>query len=116
MRRRIDCNHGWEFTPRWSRAFARFEAAEDVKITVQGVFDCVFEDADGKLVVADYKTDYMSREDRTDPGAWVAKLRERHALQLRYYREAATLLFGREPDEVLIYALALGDTVDMKDA
>ena len=30
MRRRIDCNHGWEFTPRWSRAFARFEAVEDL--------------------------------------------------------------------------------------
>ena len=103
-----------KFTSDPERA-AKF-AAEDVKITVQGVFDCVFEDADGKLVVADYKTDYMSREDRADPGAWVAKLRERHALQLRYYREAATLLFGREPDEVLIYALALGDTVDMKDA
>ncbi|MBR6291157.1 MAG: PD-(D/E)XK nuclease family protein, partial [Clostridia bacterium] len=103
-----------KFTSDPERA-AKF-AAEGVKITVQGVFDCVFEDADGKLVVADYKTDYMSREDRADPGAWVAKLRERHALQLRYYREAATLLFGREPDEVLIYALALGDTVDMKDA
>ncbi len=31
MRQRIDCNYGWEFTPRWSRAFARFEAAEDVQ-------------------------------------------------------------------------------------
>ena len=91
-------------------------AGEGVKITVQGVFDCVFEDAEGKLVVADYKTDYMSREDRADPAAWIAKLRERHALQLRYYREAATLLFGRDPDEVLIYSLPLGDTVDMKNA
>ncbi len=89
---------------------------KNVKITVQGVFDCVFEDADGKLAVADYKTDYMSDADRRDPAKWIAELKERHALQLRYYREAAALLFGRDPDEVLIYALALGDTVDMKNA
>ena len=25
MRQRIDCNFDWEFTPEWSRAFARFE-------------------------------------------------------------------------------------------
>ncbi len=89
---------------------------EDVKLTVQGVFDCVFEDADGRLVVADYKTDFMSDDDRRDPEKWIAELKKRHALQLRYYREAAALIFGRDPDEVLIYALAPGITADMKNA
>ena len=32
MRQRIDCNFGWEFTPRWSRAFARFERAEETQV------------------------------------------------------------------------------------
>ena len=89
---------------------------EGVKLTVQGVFDCVFEDADGRLVVADYKTDFMSDDDRRDPEKWIAELKKRHALQLRYYREAAALIFGRDPDEVLIYALAPGITADMKNA
>ena len=29
MRQRISCNYDWEFTPRWSDAFARGKAAED---------------------------------------------------------------------------------------
>ena len=41
------------------------------------------------------------------------KLRTRHALQLSYYAAACRDIFGRLPDRVLIYSLALGDTVDL---
>ena len=31
MRQRIDCNFGWEFTPNWTKAFARFEDVPDAQ-------------------------------------------------------------------------------------
>ena len=80
-------------------------------ITVQGVFDCVFEDADGRLVLLDYKTDYMSYEERQTPELGRRKLKERYHLQLKYYREAVLRLFGRYPDETYIYSLALGEAI-----
>ena len=84
-------------------------------ITVQGVFDCVFREADGKLVLIDYKTDAMTDRDRSHTDEFRNKLIERHRLQLAYYKEAAGMLFGRVPDEVLIWSLSLGDTVDLTD-
>lgn len=80
-------------------------------VTVQGVFDCVFEDADGRLVLLDYKTDYMSYEERQNPETGRRKLLERYRLQLKYYREAVLRLFGRYPDETYIYSLALGEAI-----
>ncbi len=80
-------------------------------VTVQGVFDCVFEDADGKLVLLDYKTDYMSYEERQSPELGRRKLLERYRLQLTYYREAVLRLFGKYPDETYIYSLALGEPI-----
>ncbi|MDD6094275.1 MAG: UvrD-helicase domain-containing protein, partial [Clostridia bacterium] len=36
---------------------------DGIKITVQGVVDCIFIDGDGKCVLLDYKTDRLSREE-----------------------------------------------------
>lgn len=80
-------------------------------VTVQGVFDCVFEDECGNLVLLDYKTDYMSYEERQNPSLGKRKLIERYRLQLKYYREAVLRLFGRYPDETYIYSLALGEAI-----
>ena len=93
---------------------AKFSEA-GTKVTVQGVFDCVFKDKNGKLVLVDYKTDAMNNFEREHPDAFVKKLRERHRLQLAYYKEAAALLFGRVPDEVLVWSLAMKGSVDMTD-
>jgi hypothetical protein len=41
------------------------------------------------------------------------KLSERHGRQLAYYAEALVQLCGRRPDEVVIYSLPLGDTVQI---
>ncbi len=99
---------------------ARFTENEELRraleetgesVTVQGVFDCVFEDADGRLVLADYKTDSLTSYELTHPEAARRKLIERHRRQLTYYAEAVRLLFSREPDEVLIYSTALGEAV-----
>ena len=81
------------------------------KITVQGVFDCVMEDEDGRLILVDYKTDALTAYELTHPAAAAEKLIRRHKLQLSYYGEACRLLFGRKPDETYIYSLPLGDVV-----
>ncbi|MBR6808417.1 MAG: UvrD-helicase domain-containing protein [Clostridia bacterium] len=83
------------------------------KLTVQGVFDCVFEDGDGKLVLVDYKTDYITPEEMNNREAAYRKLRERHSRQLGYYKEAVRLIFGRYPDETYLYSLPLGETVSI---
>lgn len=82
-------------------------------LTVQGVFDCIFEDAEGHLVLLDYKTDALSESEKRDPKLGAMRLKNRHKRQLGYYREAAECLFGRRPDEVYIYSLTLGECIAM---
>lgn len=87
---------------------------DGAEITVQGVFDCIFEDTDGRLVLLDYKTDSAPYEASHREAAHEA-LRRRHARQLYYYMQAAGKIFGREVDEAYIYSLSLGECIDMKN-
>lgn len=82
-------------------------------ITVQGVFDCVYESDDGRLVLVDYKTDSMSASELRSPELGEEKLKRRHSMQLSYYAEACRLIFGRRPDEIYIYSLALGRKIPL---
>ena len=85
----------------------------DERVLVQGVMDAVLITPSGELWLIDYKTDRLSLEERKDRAKAEEKLRTRHALQLSYYAAACRDIFGRLPDRVLIYSLALGDTVDL---
>ncbi|MCI9450097.1 MAG: UvrD-helicase domain-containing protein [Clostridiales bacterium] len=82
-------------------------------ITVQGVFDCVYESNDGRLVLVDYKTDSMSASELRSPELGEEKLKRRHSMQLSYYAKACRLIFGRRPDEIYIYSLALGRKIPL---
>ena len=84
------------------------------EITVQGVVDIIFEAHDGSLVLADYKTDRLSGFEKDHPAAAKKNLAERHRIQLSYYREACSRIFGRPVDRLCVYSLALGDTVDIE--
>ena len=77
----------------------------DEKIMVQGVIDCIIESNDGSLILCDYKTDRLPH-DRVKAAAI---LRERHGNQLTYYAEACRALFGRAPDRICLWSLALGE-------
>lgn len=93
------------------------EKAELLKgetIAVQGVIDLFFEEADGSVVLCDYKTDYLTREELDEPILAAKKLKERHAQQLTYYAKAIEAMLGQPPREVLIYSLPLGDTVTIE--
>ena len=80
-------------------------------VIAQGVIDIVFTDKDGKLVLADYKTDRLTEYELAHRTAASKKLWDRHKNQLGYYARVCEKLFGRAPDEVVIYSMPLGDTV-----
>lgn len=81
----------------------------DEQILVQGVIDLCFESASGELILCDYKTDRLP----ADRARAAAILRERHGAQLGYYAEACRALFGRAPDRICLWSLALGEAFAM---
>lgn len=91
----------------------RTELLKNETVAVQGVIDLVFRRTDGTLVLCDYKTDYLTPEERRDPALAVKKLTERHAAQLSYYRKAVREIFGEELSRVCIYSLPLGKALDI---
>ncbi len=94
--------------PDFSSALSREE------LLVQGVIDLFFEDANGNLILADYKTDYLTKEELANPSLAARKLGERHRTQLSYYAAALARICGRRPDCVLIYSLPLGGVVEVE--
>ena len=86
---------------------------KDEKIFVQGVIDCLYEDADGDMHLVDYKTDRLTPEELGDRELARCKLMEKHALQLSYYAKAVELMFGKYPKTIEVYSLPLGDTLDV---
>lgn len=83
---------------------------DDVRLTVQGVVDCVFRDPDsGALVLVDYKTDSLTDEEFSDHALARRKLIERHRHQLLYYRDICERMFNEPIREVYIYSTVLGE-------
>ena len=79
----------------------RPEFPPEEQVMIQGIIDAFFIE-DGKIIVADYKTDRV-------PGG--AALAARYRVQLNYYAEALTRLLGRETTERIIYSFALGEEI-----
>ncbi|MBQ3064111.1 MAG: UvrD-helicase domain-containing protein [Clostridia bacterium] len=83
------------------------------RLLVQGVIDLVFTDADGSLILCDYKTDRLSPYELANDTAAAKALFARHRGQLDYYKKAVEALFGRAPDRTVIYSLHAGkDFID----
>jgi ATP-dependent exoDNAse (exonuclease V) beta subunit len=83
------------------------------EILVQGVIDCIIEHADGSLHLIDYKTDRLTREERSDPALADERMRRAHSLQLSYYSDAIELIFGKRPSRVGVYSLHAGREIDI---
>ncbi len=84
----------------------RKKALENESLLVQGVIDCFFEEKDGTLTVADYKTDRVYPED-----ASVAGFAERHRRQLSYYKTAVERIARRPVGRCELYSFSLGRSV-----
>ena len=83
----------------------------DSCVLVQGVIDCLIENEDGTLRLVDYKTDRLTKEELSDVKKAQKKLSEKHSLQLSYYALAVEKIFGKRPEAIEIYSLALGQTL-----
>lgn len=68
---------------------------------VQGIADCIFEEADG-LVILDFKTDNVSD---------VGMLKERYSSQLEVYRYAVERIFSKKVKECILYSIYKNDYI-----
>ena len=84
----------------------RKKALENESLLVQGVIDCFFEEKDGTLTVADYKTDRVYPKD-----ASVAEFADRHRRQLSYYKTAVERIARRPVGRCELYSFSLGRSV-----
>ncbi len=86
-------------------------ALKGEKVLIQGVIDVMYEKDDGSVVLCDYKTDRIPSEIRDSEEAVTRLMKERHVTQLSYYGEAIKTLFGKYPDETLVFPLDFGKAV-----
>ncbi len=73
--------------------------AEEEKILVQGIIDLYYIDKDDKLILVDFKTDYIKKGEEK-------LLEEKYKLQLEIYQKALEETLGRKVDTAMIYALS----------
>jgi ATP-dependent helicase/nuclease subunit A len=97
----------------FTRIEEKSELLKDETIAVQGVIDIFFEDENGRIVLCDYKTDYLTREEISEPTLAAKKLSKRHGEQLSYYAKAVEAMLERAPDEIIIYSLPLKDQINV---
>lgn len=73
-------------------------------ILVQGIIDLYFIDENNKLILLDYKTDYVEVGQEKS-------LIEKYKVQLNLYKNALEEAFKRKVDEVYIYSTCLDKTI-----
>lgn len=76
---------------------------QEEQVLIQGIIDVFFEE-DGKIIVADYKTDAVKTPE---------ELITRYKVQLDYYGEALEKLTGKKVAEKVIYSFALGREINI---
>lgn len=78
----------------------------DESLLVQGIIDCYFEE-DGKLVLVDYKSDYI-------PNGDISIILKKYEIQLQLYREALEKITGKEVKESYLYLLDINRAVELE--
>ena len=76
------------------------EVSENV--LVQGIIDLYFIDEDGKIVLVDYKTDFIKTE---------IELVDKYKKQLEIYKNALEQALDKKVDEVYIYSVFLNKEI-----
>ena len=80
------------------------KASGQDEIFLQGTIDVFFEDAEGRIVLLDYKTDRATKPEL---------IRKRYQKQLDLYVRAIQEITGMKVDEKFIYCLSDGSTIAM---
>jgi len=74
------------------------------EILVQGVIDMYFIDEQGKIVLLDYKTDYVENEE---------ELAKKYEVQLNLYKRALEKALNKKVDEVYIYSTHMDKAINI---
>ena len=82
-----------------------FDSPEGEQVLLQGVIDCLIE-KDGQLIILDYKTDRISRDEVSGRAA-------HYAPQVRTYAEAAERITGLKVSRGILYFLHCGVTAEI---
>ena len=79
---------------------------------MQGVIDCVFEDANGRWVLLDYKTDKILPSFKQED-MLLEEMTERYGLQLKLYADALNKIKHVTIDEKVLYLYDIGQSIEL---
>jgi ATP-dependent helicase/nuclease subunit A len=86
-----------------SELYENLEGFYNEYVLIQGIADCVFIE-NGKLIIVDYKTDYVSSD---------VILKERYTEQLLIYRRVLSQCFNLPVGQIFIYSFSLGKEIEV---
>ena len=72
------------------------------------MIDLLIETKEGEVILADYKTDRLTREMLASDEKAEALLLKRYRSQLSYYALAVERILGKKPKRIVIYSLHAG--------
>ncbi len=81
------------------------DEAKGQTLLIQGVIDCFFENENGEVVLVDFKTDRVGKEDGEEI------LKARHTPQLALYAQAVEQMLKKKPSRAYVYSFALGKEI-----
>ncbi|MBR2453151.1 MAG: helicase-exonuclease AddAB subunit AddA [Clostridia bacterium] len=76
-------------------------------ILLQGIIDCFFVAEDGRVILLDFKTDYIKDSDALN------RAKEKYSIQIKYYKKALEEILERPVDEAYLYFFDCGQLVAM---
>lgn len=100
----IHKEHPFYINIKASRIYNQINKEDDEDILVQGVIDLFFIDKDDKLILVDYKTDYVQNEN---------ELVEEYKGQLELYKEALEQSLDKKVDKMCIYSVYLNKLIEI---
>lgn len=81
------------------------EKYKNEKVRLQGIIDCFFE-YNGEIILLDYKTDYVSRDNEEE-------LNEKYIKQLDYYSDALFKITGKKVSKRYLYSFYLEKVIEI---
>ena len=80
--------------------------SEDEKIMVVGIIDLFFENENGEIILLDYKTDYVTKEN-------LEEVKERYKVQLNLYKSAIEDISGKKVAKKGLYLFGINEFVEI---
>ena len=89
QRLKSKCDSNFIFSKKLKNLFKDENIEEDEKIMVVGIIDLFFENENGEIILLDYKTDYVTKEN-------LEEVKARYKVQLDLYKSAIEDISGKK--------------------